>query len=247
MQEIPAKFASLDEDGISLARPAPVPPVSGCGTIDYRRIAARSHKDFGGHCRGGRLPMGSGDGQAAVPLHQPAEHFGIADDRNAELRAAMKFGIGGRNGAAIDHALNVRAHLVRRMPGKTANSRLRKRIVPTDHQIRAAQPPTLAEEDTRHGPHAGTPNAHQMGPLHPASFEGWIRACFKHWPARPFCRHTIVYLKRVSRTCHRIAARIVKIRLPPLASGHPKHQTNVISTAKRAVARYCWSNRNFKI
>ena len=84
VQEIPAKFAGLDEDGVSVARPAAVASVSRCGAIDHRGIAARGHEDFGGHGRGGRFAMGSGDGQAAVPLHQLAEHFGIA--RGQECR-----------------------------------------------------------------------------------------------------------------------------------------------------------------
>ena len=115
--------------------------------------------------------MGSGDGQTAVPLHQPAEHFGIAQDRNAEFCGPTKFGIVGRNGAAVDHALDIRAHLFRRMSGKATDSCLRQGIVAADRQVRAAQPPTFVEQDPRQGPHAGTPDANQVGPPRSASFK----------------------------------------------------------------------------
>ena len=109
VQEIPAKFTSLDENGMSFACPAAVVPASGGSAVDYRRIAARGHEDFGGHGRGGRLAVGPGDRQAVTPLHQLAEHLGIAVDRNAEFYSAAQFGIGGRNGTAVDHALDVPA------------------------------------------------------------------------------------------------------------------------------------------
>ena len=125
MQEIPAKFASLDEDDVSVARPAAVALRLWVRRHKSPWIAARGHEDFGGHGRGGRLAMGSGDRQAAVPLHQQAEHFGIAQDRNAEFCGSTQFGIGGRNGTAVDHALDIRAHLVGRMSGKATDSRLR--------------------------------------------------------------------------------------------------------------------------
>jgi len=88
VQEILTEFASFDENRVPISCPTTLAPVSRRGAIDYRRIAARGHKDFGGHCRGGRLAMGSGDGQAAVHLHQLAKHFGIAPDWNAEFGSA---------------------------------------------------------------------------------------------------------------------------------------------------------------
>ena len=171
MQEILAKFAGLDKDGLSVAGTATVASTSRHRAINDRGIAARGHEDFRRHGRDSRLSMGPGHGQAAVPLHQPAEHFGIAQDGDAELGCSTKFGIGGRNGTAVDQELDVLAHLVRRMSRKAADTRLREGIVPGDCQVRAAQPPALSQQDLRQGPHAGTPDTNQMGPPRSGTFK----------------------------------------------------------------------------
>ncbi len=96
-------FAAFDDEQIAAARPAAGAPREDFGTEYRRRLPSRLMENRGGHGRCCALPVCAGDGDADLPLHQPAEHLAVGELRNSQLAGQRPLGIIGRDCRAIDH------------------------------------------------------------------------------------------------------------------------------------------------
>src|SRR3984885_964616 len=165
IEEAAAKLAAFGHEQITRPGPAADAERAQLRADTSGRLAAGGAQHSGGHRRRRALAVSSGNADALVLPHQLAQHLAVRSLGDTAGASRHSFRVLGRNRGTIDHQLRAARHVLGRMPCLCRDA---PRPQPLETrlgriQIRAADRPTLIEQQPRERLHPGAADAHQVG------------------------------------------------------------------------------------